>query len=182
MPKRQIFISFHYQNDNWRVQQVRNMWTVDGNPPASPNEWEEVKRKGKESIKNWINNAMRYRSCIVVLVGSETSRREWVHYEIERAWKEGKGIVAVHIHGLKDKEGKQSYKGDNPLSLFMIDKTCNYIDKRKNAIDSNEISLASVCKCYDTPYISSEYVYDYIKNNIEDWIEEAIEIRNKYPK
>ena len=30
MPKRQVFFSFHYTNDNWRAGQIRNMGKVDG--------------------------------------------------------------------------------------------------------------------------------------------------------
>lgn len=51
MVKRQIFYSFHYEKDVWRVQQIRNMGVIDGNPPVSPNEWEEVKKKGGNAIR-----------------------------------------------------------------------------------------------------------------------------------
>jgi hypothetical protein len=182
MPKRQVFYSFHYDNDSWRVWQVRNMGALEGNEPASPNAWEEVKRKGDTSIQNWIDSNMKYRSCVIVLTGSKTADRKWIDYEIKHAWSEGKGLVAIHIHGLKDVLGKQDSKGRNPFSKFYIDKTFNYIAKADHAADGNEINLSSVVKCYDTPYVSSEYVYDYIKENIADWIEEAIQIRNKYPK
>ena len=31
-------------------------------------------------------------------------------------------------------------------------------------------------------HVTANEVYDYIKEHIADWIEEAIEIRNKHPK
>ena len=62
MPKRQVFFSFHYSNDCWRTQIVRNMGTIDGTKPVSPNSWEEVKRQGDASIRRWINDNMRYRN------------------------------------------------------------------------------------------------------------------------
>ena len=65
---------------------------------------------------------------------------------------------------------------------FCIDKTFNYIVKHSDPADNNEVNLSKVCKAYDTPYVTSTYVYDYIKEHIADWIEEAIEIRNSYPK
>ena len=86
---RRVFYSFHYNNDNWRVQQIRNMGKVEGNSPVTSNEWEEVKRKGDDNIKRWINSAMEYRSCVVVLAGRYTANRKWINYEIENAWKEG---------------------------------------------------------------------------------------------
>lgn len=179
---RQVFYSFHFNNDFWRVQQIRNMGVIDGNTPVSPSDWEEVKRKGDENIKRWINSAMDYRSCVVVLAGRYTSGRKWVNYEICRAWKEGKGIVVVYIHGLKNQDGNQDYQGDNPLKHFCIDKTFNYIANHEAPADSNEINLSMVCKAYNPPYSYSSNVYDYIKNNLSSWCEEAIRIRNQYPK
>ena len=38
--------------------------------------------------------------------------------------------------------------------------------------------MSSIVKCYNPPYTTSTNVYDYIKTNIEDWIEKAIEIRD----
>gem|GEM_PF-3512814 len=40
--------------------------------------------------------------------------------------------------------------------------------------------MADIVKAYDPPYTTSKNVYDHIKNNLADWIEEAIEIRGKY--
>lgn len=51
MTKRQVFYSFHFKNDSWRAGQVRNIGVVEGNMPVSSNDWEEVKRKGDDSIK-----------------------------------------------------------------------------------------------------------------------------------
>ena len=179
MAKRQIFYSFHYANDCWRTQIVRNIGAIEGNTPASPNAWEEVKRKGDDSIRRWIDNNMNYRSCIVVLVGLETANRHWVQYEIEHAWKEGKGIVCIDIHNLKDENGNISRIGDNPLSNFYIRKTSNYIAKRSNPTDDSEICLDKICKFFKP---SSCNTYADIAEHIEDLIEEAISTRNQYPK
>lgn len=182
MTKRQVFYSFHFKNDSWRAGQVRNIGVVDGNTPVSSNDWEEVKRKGNVAVKRWINSHMEYRSCIIVLIGSETSSREWCRYEIEHAWKEGKGIVGIYVHHLKDFNGEQSTKGNNPFKLFYIDRTYNYIAERNYPVDGNEINLSEICKTYNPPYKISTNVYDYIKEHINEWVEEAIRIRNQYPK
>lgn len=179
---RQVFFSFHFSNDFWRVQEIRNMGAIEGNKPVSSSEWEEVKRKGDENIKNWINKAMNYRSCVVVLTGRYTANRKWINYEIKRAWEEGKGLVCVYIHGLKDQNGVQDTKGSNPFDNFCINKTFNYIANHPKPADNNEINLSYVCKAYNPPYSTSMYVYNYIKENIDRWCEEAINIRNQYPK
>ena len=63
-----------------------------------------------------------------------------------------------------------------------VDKTINYIAERDSPCDSNDIKMSEVCMAYDTPYVHSDNVYSYIRQHIEEWVEEAIEIRNQYPK
>ena len=159
MPKRQVFYSFHFDNDVMRVQQIRNIGTLEDNKPVSVNDWEEVKKKGDDGIKEWINDNMDYRSCIVVLVGEETASRPWVKYEIEKAWNDGKGLFGIHIHNLKCPRNGTCNKGANPFDQF------NFNDGRK---------LSSVVQCY---HPKSTDAYNDIKDNIEDWIEEAIAAR-----
>ena len=56
MSKRQVFYSFHYDNDVFRVHQIRNIGAIEDNKPVSPNEWEEVKRGKEAKIKKWIDD------------------------------------------------------------------------------------------------------------------------------
>lgn len=180
--KRQVFFSFHYDEDVWRVAQVRNMGVVEGQALFNDNGWEEVRRRSDASIKAWIDKELKMRSCVVVLVGSQTASRKWVQYEIEQAWKLGKGIVAIHIHNLNSQGGKQSTKGRNPLSDFYVNKNTNAISKRPFRIDANEVRLDLVCKTFDSSFRTSQNVYNDIQRNIQGLIEEAIAIRNRYPK
>lgn len=159
MAKRQVFYSFHYDNDVFRVQQIRNIGALEDNKPVSANEWESVKRGGEASIKKWIDDNLRYKSCVVVLVGEETANRKWVRYEIEKAWELGKGLVGVYIHNLKDPRMGKSSKGKNPFDQFEFD---------------DGTKLSSVVKCYNP---NPNDTYNEIKDNLEDWIEEAIASR-----
>ena len=52
MAKRQVFYSFHYDNDVFRVQQIRNIGALEDNKPVSANEWENIKRGGEALLKN----------------------------------------------------------------------------------------------------------------------------------
>ena len=97
---RRVFFSFHYKPDNWRVATVRNIGAIEGNKPASDNEWESITRGGESAIKKWISEQMRGRSCTVVLVGSETANRKWINYEIGKSCDDGLCVVGSHIHGL----------------------------------------------------------------------------------
>ena len=156
MPKRQIFYSFHFDNDVMRVLQIRNIGAIEDNKPVSANDWEEVKKKGKAAIEKWIDDNMSYRSCVVVLVGEETADRRWVKYEITKAWEDGKGLLGIYIHNINCPRNGKSNKGSNPFDQF------SFKDGSK---------LSSVVNCYNP---SSTDAYNDIKNNIEAWIETAI--------
>ena len=164
MTKRQVFFSFEYNKDNWRAGQVRNMGKVDNSSTFSDNDWEEVKSKSDTKIKEWIDSQMAKRSCLVVLIGTTTSGRKWINYEIQKAYELGKGIVGIYIHGLKDSDGNQTTKGSNPFYQF-------YIENKR---------LSNYVTCFDSSYKSSTYVYDDIKENIEQLIEDAIEAAGTY--
>jgi hypothetical protein len=159
MAKRKIFYSFHFDNDVMRVQLVRNIGSIEGNTPVSPNRWEEIKNSGDKEIKDWIEENMKGKSCVVVLVGEKTADRKWVKYEIKKAWEDGKGVLGIHIHNLKCARNGYSSKGKNPFEQFTFD---------------DGTKLSSKVKCYDP---KTNDTYNDIKNNIEGWIDEAINNR-----
>jgi len=160
------FFSFYYKPDNWRAAQVRNMGVVEGNAPVSDNEWESITRGGDKAIEAWIDSQLQGKSCTIVLIGTNTAGRKWIKYEIEKSWNDGKGLLGIYIHNLKDKDGYQSSKGRNPFD----DSTMKRDDQK----------LSSIVKAYDSPYSTSTYVYDHIKENLASWVEEAISIRDNY--
>lgn len=162
--KRQVFYSFHFKNDAWRAGQVRNIGVIEGNKPVSENEWEEVKKKGRANIAKWINDQLKYKSCTIVLIGSETADREWVKYEIKRSWETGKAMFGIYVNKLKDANGKTDIKGKNPFESVSI----------------NNVKLSNYVRTYDLPYSDSKMNYNYIVNNIEKWVEQAINDRKKY--
>lgn len=167
--KRKIFYSFHYDNDVFRVQQTRNIGALEDNEPVSANTWEEVKKGGDSEIEKWINNNMKNRTCVVVLFGEETTTRPWVRYEIIKGWNDGKGVLAIHIHNLKCAKMIK----DNPFASGKCNKGLNPFDTF--TIDDKDMS--SIVKCYDP---NPADPYNDIKNNLEKWVEKAIEIRNNY--
>lgn len=168
MAKRQVFFSFEYLKDGWRAGQVKNMGKVDNSSTFSANDWEEVKEKTDSKIKEWIDEQMAMRSCLVVLIGNSTSGRKWINYEIEKAVKLNKGIVGIYIHGLKNSNGEQSNKGSNPFYNILIGK--------------NNERLSKYVEVFDPPHLTSPYIYDDIKENIEELIENAIKKRFSYPE
>lgn len=140
------------------------MGVVEGNAPASDNDWESVKKGGDAAIQKWIDGQLNGKSVAIVLIGNATAGRKWINYEIKTAWEAGKGVMGIYVHRLKDLSGNPWSQGNNPFDGFKIGKT----------------SLSSIVKAYAPPYTDSKLVYGHIKDNLATWIEEAIEIRSKY--
>lgn len=161
-PKRRTFYSFHFDNDAWRAGQVRNIGLTEHDEPVSSNAWEEVKRGGDAAIKKWINDQMSPRSCVIVLIGSSTANRKWINYEIGKAWDDKKALLGIYIHRLLNQDSKASSKGNNPFSYIKL---------------QNDLTIANyprTARTYDPPYTDSKDVYGYIKDNLEQWVEDAI--------
>jgi len=163
MAKR-AFFSFHYKPDNWRASQVRNMGVIEGDAPVSDNDWESVTKGGDPAIEKWIADQMSGKSCVVVLIGTDTANRKWINHEIIKGWNDKKGVFGIYIHNLKNSDQKQSTKGNNPFDYITLGTT--------------GAKLSSVVKAYDPPYSDSSNVYAYIKENLSSWVEAAIKIRD----
>ena len=162
---RRVFYSFHYHPDNWRASQVRNIGVIEGNRPATDNDWEIVKKGGETAIKRWIASQLSGRTCTVVLVGARTANRKWVNYEIIKSWDDGMGVVGIYIHGLEGSNGKTSAKGRNPFTAITH--------------GASGHRLSSIVKCYDPGGRTSKERYDWISTHLANAVEEAISIRMK---
>jgi len=163
---RRCFYSFHYKPDCQRAAQVRSIGSIEGNRPATDNEWEAITSGGDWVIKRWIGEQMQGKSCTIVLVGTKTADRKWINYEIEESWKKGMGVVGIHIHGLRDLNGFRSQKGANPFDYVYFD---------------SKTKLSSIVKCYDPGGFDSKDTYAWIVRNLSNAVEEAINIRKRYP-
>jgi len=166
--KRRVFYSFHYEADCVRTSQVRNIGVVEGNRPASDNDWQTITRGGDRAIQKWIHEQLDGCCCTIVLIGQQTAQRPWIRYEIEESWREGKGVFGIYIHRLKNFDGKQDAKGKNPFTQIKVPGVFF------------ESHLVDVVNAYMPPYRNSKKAYEYIKDNISGWIDEAISIRNRW--
>jgi len=140
------------------------MGVVEGNKPASDNDWEEIKKGGDEAIQKWIDDQLSGKSVAIVLIGEKTKGRKWIKYEIKKAWNDNKGVLGIFIHNLKDKDGNQATKGGNPFDDITVGGT----------------NMSDIVKAYNPPFTTSTNVYNHISENLSDWIEKAIDIREEY--
>lgn len=152
------FYSFHFDKDVSRVAQVRNMGALTGDQLVDDNSWEQVKRKGADGIKDWINRQMASCDVVIVMVGEDTASRHWVDYEIRRAWDNHKPIFGVRINGLKDLQGKTGIAGANPFEQIKL---------KDDSPLSNRVPL------HIPAGATSQDVYANIQKNIRAWIAQA---------
>ncbi len=148
---RHVFYSLHYDADRSRVDLVRNLARLQANLEAKPNEWATITRSGDFAIKRWLEQQLRGRSCMIVLIGADTASRPGVRHEMARARQLQLGLLGVHVHGLADAKGKQSTKGPSPF-------------------DAHDAAVA----VYDPPETESKQVYRFIADHLEAWVEKAV--------
>ncbi|MEV7040192.1 TIR domain-containing protein [Amycolatopsis sp. NPDC051061] len=157
-----VFYSFHYERDVTRVQLVRNMGVLDGQPLLKAQEWEQVLASGDAAVEKWIDDEMSYKRAVVVLVGAETADRPWVQYEIEKAWADRKPLVGIRVHGLANLQGQTDRSGPNPFSKIQAD-SWSKLDSRVHL--------------HDPAGATSSAVYRSIQANLETWVDNAVRRR-----
>jgi hypothetical protein len=153
MARRALF-SFHYERDAWRAGQVRNSWVTKDRESAGfwdSAAWEEVKKIGTVAVEKWIDDQLKGTSVTVVLIGSETSTRDYVKYELKQSHVKNNGMLGVYIHNLQDSNKNTDTKGANPFNNWTF----------KNSI-GNVIT-----------YPTYDWVADDGYHKLGDWIEAA---------
>lgn len=115
---RRAFFSFHFQNDIFRANVVRNSWVTRDREAAGffdASLWEEARTKGDSAIRALIDAGLKNTSVTVVLIGRETASRAYVTYEIEQSIARGNGLLGIRIEKIKDIRGNVDEAGPNPL-------------------------------------------------------------------
>jgi hypothetical protein len=154
-PMTSVFYSFNYDRDVNRVQLVRNIQALEKQPLLTAQRWEEVERSGKAAIAKWIDENMKDKSAVVVLIGQETAGRPWVIYEIEKAWADMRPLLGVRIHGLSS-FGTVDRPGVNPF--------------QKAAVTASSIPVFDPTQTGFGGTIDSQATYNYLAQNLESWV------------
>jgi hypothetical protein len=169
---RKVFFSFHHQKDSWRVGQVRFSWNGQKgttNTFMDKAAWETVERKGEAVVKAWIDRQMDGTGVTVVLIGQHTASRPYVKYEIQQSIRHRKGILGIHIHGLKDTKRRTTRIGHNPLHDFTVTRDDPWFGFLGVKTDQK---LSDIFQTFD-------WEEDNGRANMPDWIEEAARRANR---
>lgn len=151
-----MFYSFDFDEDVFRVSQIKQIGALTNETIVSANEWETLKRRGDTAIANWITLSMQQRSCVIVLIGEKTSNSRWVRFEIELASRKRIPLLGVFIHNLKCPRNGTSRKGKNPFELI---------------VDSHGSLLSHSIQCHEPHPLNPNKD---IQEKLPGWIESAI--------
>lgn len=124
-PARHVYFSFHYQRDVQRAEIVKRHGLTKGGDQAAGffngSLEEEAKTKGEAAVKKLIDDGMKGSTVTCVLIGTETYKRNWVHYEILHSVERGMGVFGVRVHGINGFDGKPDPAGENPFDYLRYD-------------------------------------------------------------
>jgi hypothetical protein len=161
---RNTFFSFHYTNDVWRANVVRNSWVTKPDRTAAGfidyADFEKLKAKGDKAVKDWIDVQLMGTSVTVVLIGSKTDSRPYVKYELEQSYSRRNGMLGIYIHSIKDQFGKTSSKGTNIFGEIGKDSGANEV-------------------YFSVSYPTYDWVNDNGSSNLGIWIEAAAKVAGR---
>lgn len=166
MARKPVFLSFDYKQDVFRVQQIRNIGSLEGQTLLSANDFETIKRKGDAAVQKWIDDNMKYTQCIIVIIGKDTANRPWVQYEIKKAWNEKRPMFGIYVHNLECPVNGSCQKGKNPFDILG--------EQVANSIRCYEPDTYSLEMLYDKTITKGKAAYNHIKRNIEEWVDTAV--------
>lgn len=120
---RRVFFSFHYQRDVNRAWVVRNSWVTKPDRSEAGffdrSVFESKQRTSEDALRRFLDEGLSGCSVTCALAGNETAWRRWVRYELLRSFVDGRGILAINIHGIRDmRSGLTDVPGVNPLSCL----------------------------------------------------------------
>jgi len=124
--KRRVYFAFDF-DDLIRVNNVRQIGKVGPREQRNARTfldrsiWESRDITKDPGLKTLMRNAVQHSSVVCALVGTNTWRSRWAKYEIARAVIDERGLVAIHLNGIKHHVRKTPDRpGISPLHVMGI--------------------------------------------------------------
>jgi antiphage defense system Thoeris ThsB-like protein len=189
---RRTFFSFHYRPDVHRAWNVRNSWVTKPDREDAgffdSSVFESKERTNDEALKRFLAEGLQGTAVTAVLYGAETATRRWVHFELLKSFVEGKRILSVDIHSIKNLEQLPARPGIDPLTFLGVEvkagiaKLKEYVDGTwRWAADVGNVSVSSLPyglqegsnKLFSHLFRTYDWATGDGRTNIGDWIEKA---------
>jgi hypothetical protein len=193
---RKTFFSFHYKPDIHRAMNVRNSWVTQPDRESAgffdSSVFESKQRTSDDALKRFLSDGLHGTSVTCVLYAAQTAWRRWVRFELLKSFVEGKGILSIDIHTIKnlDQPPQTAALGYDPLSFLGIEVKSGIVRlKEKNtdlttwkwALDVGNVALNRLPyrlkdgdnKTFGELFRSYDWAADDGRKNIGAWIEAA---------
>jgi hypothetical protein len=143
-----IFIS-HYGKDDVHVQSLKNRLRDQGNEvrnfSVDSTNHKDGRIPTKEVVERLLKMRIKWSSTLICLIGRKTHTRDWVDFEIEEAYKQGKRIVGIYAHGSKaTAELPETVKkyASNIIGWNSLEKLGELIEGKNFLVESPDGSIA----------------------------------------
>jgi hypothetical protein len=120
---RLTFFSFHYVPDVSRSYVVKNSQVVKDHEDAGfldSSAFEKAKNENPESLRRFLRKEMDGSSVVCVLIGANTAARPMVRFELLQGLWDGRGLLGIRIHAIKDLDQRTSIAGINPFDVLGV--------------------------------------------------------------
>ena len=158
MSVRKILLCYQ-PKDSFRATKIKKMKNFEQSVVFAEEDWPTVANHSETEIQEWVDQQVEDSDCLVVLIGEETAKKQWMNYSIKRAYELNKGIVGIFVHRLLDEEGDPSERGDDPFHY----------------LDLNGIKFSRFIQRFESKHVTERYVYHDIRRNLPQLIERALE-------
>ena len=143
-----IFIS-HYGKDDEHVQSLKARLKEQGydvrNFSVDSTNHKDGSKPSDAVVERLIKMRISWSSTIICLIGERTHTRDWVDFEIEEGYRQGKRIIGIYAHGsMETAEAPETVKqlASNIIGWNSIEKLGELIEG-KNVPTENPNGSAS---------------------------------------
>jgi MTH538 TIR-like domain (DUF1863) len=149
--RRHVFISHHHADDA-EVSKLSGLLSKRGYDirnssirakPANQRRLEEGLVK-EETIRRLLRMKISWATTVVVLVGKDTHKRQWVNWEIEQANKQGKRIAGIYVRGATEADLPPALNkyASSRIANWNADAIIDVIDGKENLFQNSDGSAS----------------------------------------
>lgn len=113
-----VHLSYDFAADAARAELIRQMGVVATDAPLERAQWHAMVNSAS-AFESWADGAIGDKDALVVLVGTRTSTRPRIHYEIARALDLGKPVLGVRVDRLMVPGGGACARGLDPFAALV---------------------------------------------------------------
>ena len=127
--RRRLFLSFHAEDK----PQVQGFRLMSRNPNVDLDFFDSslsvaIDSENSSYIKQVLRDKIRRASILVCLIGNGTAWRDWVDWEIRKAYEMGKGVCGVRLKGSYGRRPPELVERNAPVASWDMEQIITVIE------------------------------------------------------